>query len=182
MNSQIQQLSLIINKNIFNRNLEERSRRSINISGLIIFIFWITAVVIFIIATTYVHNETLLIALFSIGSFFVILGFIIPLIWIMVINLKIKKYYVNIFNERKLELFKLLTCVFEQAKIYEDKNKKIFIEQNGRQHEILLGNNLILDMKFRLARGKTYHALISENISIQIAQYLIEQVNKLWEK
>lgn len=182
MDSRVNYLSELIYKEINNVDLVAKGQRAIKVSGFIIFIFWCVGISFFIFTSSYMNkNQLEYVILMCFGGVFIIAGLIIPLLWIISINLKIKKYYLNVFNQQKNKLFKLSLHVFHDIKIFEKQDNTLEIEKDNRKYH-LQTNKLLLSTKFKLSKGKSYYLTISKFISDQIAEYIITEIENLWKK
>lgn len=181
MDYKIDTLSKLIYQEIINKDLIAKGQRSIKVSGFIAFIMWFVAIVFFIFTTTYIHDHITKIILLCCGGLFILLGLLIPLIWITKINFSIKKYYLNIFQEKKIVLFKLSINIFNDIKMFENDDGSISIEKGNNNYLLSNINNLSLSTKFNLSKGKSYYLIISQSISEQIAEFIINKLENVWK-
>jgi hypothetical protein len=113
------------------------------------------------------------------GGAVILISLVIPIIWITITNLKFKKYYLNVFKEKKVELFKLSNSVFLDIKVFQNIDGSISVEKNDKIYKLSLSDEVPLKIKFKVPKGKSYYLIISKTISNQIAQFIFEKIEDI---
>ena len=183
MDLRVEQLSNLIFEETNNPKLVTTCQRAIKISSFILCGFWFIAIAVFIFAQTYVKDDyQTYVILMSIGGLLLFLGLVCSLVWIVINNINVKRYYLKIYEQKTNDLYKLGSLVFKDIKVFPGINNQLRIEKDNQIYHLDLYKKIKLKTKLIVPQYKTYYFAISKLICEQIARHIIVTIETFWEK